>query len=95
MAEIIWSPQSINDLEDIGNFIAKDSLRYAQSTVENILNQVELLKQFPQFGRVVPEMGIETIREIRYKAYRIIYQLTDNRIEILTVVHSSRLLEGE
>jgi len=30
MAEIVWSPRAIKDIDEIANYIAKDSLQYAK-----------------------------------------------------------------
>lgn len=93
MAKIIWSPQSLADLEDIADYIAKDAPHYASSMIENVMQLVENLESFPQIGRRVPEVADENVREIFYKRFRIIYQLMDDSVEILTIVHSSRLLD--
>lgn len=34
--KLIWSPQAIEDIEAIGGYIARDSIIYAESTVERI-----------------------------------------------------------
>lgn len=58
-----------------------------------IFDCVEPLSDFPLMGRAVPELNLEQIREIIHGNYRIIYRLLTNEIEILTVHHSSRLLD--
>lgn len=93
MVKIIWSPQSLEDLENIAAYIAKDAPYYAGSLIESILQVVENLALFPQSGRKVPETDNENIREILHKRFRIIYQLSKNNVEILTVIHASRLLD--
>ena len=93
MAKIIWSDQSLEDLEAIADYIAKDSPRYAGVFLENILQYAETLTLFPAMGRKVPEVEDENVREIFYKRYRIIYEHKANAIEILTIIHGSRLLE--
>ncbi|MBI4583860.1 MAG: type II toxin-antitoxin system RelE/ParE family toxin [Planctomycetes bacterium] len=92
MVKIIWSPQSLADLEQIAEYIARASPFYASSFVEKIIESVEILATFPRLGRKVPESEDPNVREIFYKKYRIIYQHSINRIEILTIFHSSRLL---
>ena len=92
MAKVVWSPQSLQDLEDIAEYIAKDSEYYASLVIENIVESIEILALFPRIGREVPELQKENVREIFYKRYRIIYQIVDDHVEIITVVHSSRLL---
>ena len=94
MAKIIWSEQSLQDLESIAEYISRDSPHYARLFVESIFQYVEMLENFPAIGRKVPEADSESIREIIYKRYRIIYQYHHNEIEILAVIHGSRLISG-
>ena len=49
-------------------------------------------KEFPRSGRVVPELEREAYREVILGTYRIVYRIEADRAEILTVVHSARLL---
>lgn len=93
MAKIIWSPQSLADLENIADYIAQDSVYYARLVVERIIHAIELLTHFPLQGRRVPEAHEENVREIFYKRYRIIYEVKPDQVQILTIIHSSRILE--
>jgi len=52
---IVWSPQSLRDLDAIHEYIAKDSEHYAGLTVARIFSAVKQLIQFPRSGRIVPE----------------------------------------
>ncbi len=45
-------------------------------------------------GRVVPEIGDVHLREVFLQSYRIIYRVTGNRVEIVTVHDGARLLEA-
>lgn len=56
-----------------------------------LFDTVERLSDFPESGRIVPEMGIRRIREIIYGSYRVIYSLKD-KVEILTVRHGSQII---
>lgn len=57
-----------------------------------IIDSVTRLEVFPESGRIVPELNDLKIREILLGNYRIIYRLTENLVEIITVYHSARLL---
>ena len=48
------------------------------------------LAQFPQSGRIVPEFNDETIRELIYGSYRIIYKISGTTCSIVAVIHGSR-----
>ena len=90
MVEIIWSPRAVHDLEGIHSYIAIDSQKAASWTVAQILQAVSNLRAFPKIGRIIPEIGCESSREIFYRSYRIMYNLTDCRVEIVTIYHGAR-----
>jgi plasmid stabilization system protein ParE len=87
---IVWSPQSLRDLDAIHQYIARDSLRYADLTVGRIFNAVEHLLQFPRSGRIVPELDEPEIREIIVGRFRVVYRARGATIEIATVFRASR-----
>jgi toxin ParE1/3/4 len=93
MARLNWTDQSIEDLINIADFIAKDSVKYSVIQLKRIRERAKLLRSQPLLGRVVPETKNETIRELILGSYRIIYMIvSEERIDILTVHHSSKLL---
>ncbi|MFN6944275.1 MAG: type II toxin-antitoxin system RelE/ParE family toxin [Cytophagaceae bacterium] len=95
MVQIIWVKRAIQDLNEIAGYIAKDSPRYADLTIEKIFDKTQILKEYPEIGRVVPEINDTRIRELIEGRYRIIYEINNpEQIEILTVHHSSKLLKS-
>ncbi|MEO5642747.1 MAG: type II toxin-antitoxin system RelE/ParE family toxin [Bacteroidia bacterium] len=95
MVEVSWTNQSIEDIKNIAEFIAKDSPRYADSQVELFFTQAEILGQFPTLGRIVPETSIKTVRELVIGNYRLVYEIINpKQIDILTIHHSARLLKN-
>lgn len=93
--KIIWSPDALEDIEAIGEFIARDSEFYAESTIQKIFEAPQSLIQHPKIGRVVPEVGNESIRELFVFQYRIVYEIKTNEIHILTVIHGKRIFDKE
>ena len=91
MTRILWSPQALLDLESIRDYIARDSPRYAELVIRRLIVGVERLEAFPQSGRIVPERNTEDIREIIVKPYRIVYRLSPELVEIVTVFRAARL----
>jgi len=81
---------AIESLRNLHGYIAKDSEVYASSFVQRIILAADKLTTFPRLGRVVPEADEETIRELLYQNYRIIYRIKSELIEILTVIHGRR-----
>jgi toxin ParE1/3/4 len=94
VTSLIWSPQSIRDLESIHEYIAEDSLQYAGLVVHRILTAVERLSAFPESGRVVPERDRPELREVIVGPYRVVYRCRPGIVEIATVFRASRLFPG-
>ena len=92
MRKIIWSDVAIADLNNIESYISKDSDVYARAMVLAIFNSIEQLERFPLLGRIVPEFKMDNTRELLVGNYRIIYDVTGSIINILTIIHGSRLL---
>lgn len=90
--KIIWSEQSRDDLQSIVLFIARDNPRVAESFGYLLMSKVDMLAQFPQLGRVVPEKNDDTIREIIFRSYRIIYKVLAQKetVAIARVWHGAR-----
>jgi addiction module RelE/StbE family toxin len=93
MAQVRWTPQAVEDLDAIAGFIAQNSPHYAAVLVMDVLQTAARLVDFPQSGRIVPELNDPVIREIVIGSYRVIYRLRGDLAEILTVHHGARLLD--
>lgn len=48
MVKIIWSDQSIDDINNIAEFIAKDSEKYAKIQVKRFFDRTIILENHPQ-----------------------------------------------
>jgi len=91
---VTWSPEAIEDLESIADYISRDSAFYARAVVTKILEVARNIKDFPWLGRVVPELGDDKIRERFVYSYRVVYHIEGNRILIVAVIHGKRLIEN-
>ena len=85
--KIVWSSEARQELRAIRNFIARDSEFYAARMVARIIERVEKTAEHPTRGHPVHEYPEQPLREVHETPYRIIYQLTADRIEIVTIVH--------
>jgi addiction module RelE/StbE family toxin len=95
MVKVIWTQRSLKDLEDIGEYIAQDSVKYSKRTLEKIIATASLIEINPLMGRIVPETNEKSIRELIKGNYRIIYQIREKATFILTIYHSARNLTEE
>ncbi|MBL1140704.1 MAG: type II toxin-antitoxin system RelE/ParE family toxin [Proteobacteria bacterium] len=91
--QVTWSPEAVEDIEEIARYIEKDSPSYAQAVIEQIIDASRQLNQLPLRGRVVPELEDEAYRELFIYSYRLIYRVKDKQVIILAIIHGRRLLE--
>lgn len=89
---VIWSEPAKIDLHQIFDYISQDSEYYAREVIDKIIVEVEKLIDFPEMGRVVPELTNKKIREIIIYSYRIVYEISEN-IEILAIIHARQDFE--
>jgi plasmid stabilization system protein ParE len=87
---IRWTERASKDAIGIFDYIADQSLTYAESVYERILARPLQLERFPESGPIVPEYARPDIRELFVYSFRIIYRVENNEIRILTVIHGSR-----
>jgi len=91
--KVTWSREAGENLAEIEDFIARDSLERAVRFVDALIDHAEaILADNPRSGRVVPEISNADIRELIYRGYRIVYRFKGNALEILTVFEGHRLL---
>lgn len=91
--KLIWSPLAVEQVRDIAAYIALDKPSAAVQWAEKIFNSVERLSDFPESGRVVPEIHRNEIREIVQDNYRVIYKVKPKEILVLVVKSYHQKLE--
>jgi plasmid stabilization system protein ParE len=90
MTKIEWTRSALSDARNLRDNIARNSEAYADRFVQKIIEAVEKAAAFPLIGRRVPEADDDTIREILYRKYRIVYRFEPDRILVLMVIHGAR-----
>lgn len=93
--KLFWTKPAARDLQYIKDYIGENSRYYANIFALKLIKHTEIIKDNPKIGRVVPESRNSKIREIIFKNYRIIYLLKRDSIDILTVLHGSRNIDGQ
>lgn len=90
--QLIISDEVKNDITEIYNYIANDSLKYANETIKKLYSRIAELKVAPYLGRYVPEISSKQYRELLYKSYRIIYYISEenNTIYVRFIIHNKR-----
>lgn len=83
-------------LGDLGEILAcyqeQAATQVGQGLVGGISADIELLASQPEMGRVVPEFEVDILRELIRPPFRLVYRRDANRIRIVRVWRSERLL---
>ena len=92
---VIWTFHARKDLRQIYDFIATDSVHYAKKVTDEIQAKPSILDEFPRAGKIVHEVNEENLRELSAYSYRIIYEMRDNKLYVLTVAHKRRDIKAD
>lgn len=57
MAEVRWSLTASQDVQELEDFIARDSVPHAVEFIDRIVESADRLQKSPNIGREVPEFG--------------------------------------
>ena len=87
-----WTHSAIAHLVAIHEHIARDSPRYASRMVDRITARTRQIGSFPLSGQSVPEYRDPAIREVIEGPYRVIYEVLNNDLRVLAMIHGARLL---
>ncbi len=93
--KITWSPLAVEQVQDIATYIALDKPSVAIEWIEKIFNSVNQLIEFPDSGRIVPEIKRKEIRELVLKNHRVIYKVKSKEILILVVKNYHQKLKED
>ncbi len=96
MAEVTWTLKAVEQVEQIGSFIEKDSPFQARRVIQLISKETRKLKEYSRIGKMIPEVQEDRCRELRVFSYRILCKIVDeNRIAVVGVVHGYRLFDPQ
>ena len=92
MAEVVWSEPALADLDAVADYIALENPVAAAELVKRIFGHVEQLSDHPDSGSRPQELGRSRYRHIVEPSCRVFYRHDGNKVFILHVMRSERLL---
>jgi toxin ParE1/3/4 len=91
---VALAESAVRDLEEIRDwYIGQLVSETGDRLIREVFSRIERLSDFPESGRVVPEFNLENLREIVDPPFRKVYRLDQERIRIVRVWRSERVLE--
>jgi len=88
--KVKWAMAAWSDLESVARYIARDSEYYAAAFMRGAREAARTLGELPERGRVVPEFGDASVRELFVKTYRLIYKVDGKTVYIIGFIHGAR-----
>ena len=93
VAQVSFAESVLGDLTGIQEWYAEEGVpEVGDRFVAEIFERVEVLADHPHIGRIVPEFGQTFLRELIHLPFRIVYRLDAQRVRIVRVWRSERLL---
>ena len=92
MAEIVWTEPALSDLDAIADYIALENPAAASQLVQRVFEHVGQLFAYPESGSKPAEMKKSRYRQIVEPPCRVFYRYDGERVFVLYVMRSERLL---
>ena len=90
---ITFAQSALNDLKDILEYYREQKVpQVGEKLVADVIRDIELLGEHPDMGRIVPEFEVEYLRELIRPPFRIVYRRDRDKVRIVRVWRSERLL---
>jgi toxin ParE1/3/4 len=94
MSTVFRRPQAAEDIEEIWDYIADDSLPAADRWLEQLDEQFQRLAAHPLMGRAREELA-GGMRSFPFARYVIFYAPVDGGIDVVRVLHSARDIDEQ
>ena len=89
-----WTQSALNDLDNICEYIARDSQFYVAAFVNKIKLASRSLSKMSSRTRTVPETQNTNIRELLIGSFRLMFRLQGNEVQIIAILHQAQNLES-
>ena len=88
-----FAESAVTDLEELMQwYVEQDVPDVGDRFIEEIFEQIEVLRVHPEIGRIVPEFDQPFLRELIHPPFRIVYRREPKHVRIVRVWRSERLL---
>ena len=94
--EVEWAYAAQHDLEEIAEYLCRQSRAAALRVIERIEEQAMTLQTLPNRGRIPLELlrfRVQVYHELQIPPYRLIYRVYEGRVVVLGIFDGRRDLE--
>lgn len=96
ISEVIVSQFAEDDLNEVVEYYYSLSPNFVEKLISEFESNVLSLKEYPKSGRIVPELekqGISQYRELLQGNYRIVYEISGDKVIVHTIIDGRRNFE--
>ncbi len=91
--KITFAESAITDLQEVLEYYKEQQVPLVgEKLVKCVIQDIELLSEQPDMGRIVPEFNLRYLRELIRPPFRIVYRRNQEKIQIVRVWRSERLM---
>ncbi|MGA7080580.1 MAG: type II toxin-antitoxin system RelE/ParE family toxin [Terriglobales bacterium] len=90
MSVYVLSPDALQDLQDIWDFVALDNENAADQLEDEFFSAFEKLARHPRMGHFRPDVTERAVRFWPTSSYLIVYRERSEVLQVLAVPHGSR-----
>lgn len=84
------SPESLEDLENIWNFIAADDPAAADRVIDELFEAFQRLASWPGTGHFRRDLTERQVRFWPVRSYLVVYRESSSGVQIVAILHGSR-----
>lgn len=82
---IAWKESEREEVRETYEYLFDLSITVADEWSDELEKKLNLINQFPEMGRIVPDFYISFIREVFVGRYRLVYSTQEETLKILAV----------
>lgn len=87
---VVWGQSAQSALDEALTDISNDSIDGAVRVLTRALEVADSLSTLAERGRIVPEIGEPTFREVFVYDFRLLYRVGEDRVVIRAFLHGAR-----
>lgn len=92
--KVVLTEEARSDLEQIGDYIARDNPARAASFVQELIEKARQLSELPSGFPLVPRFERLGIRRRTHGSYAIFYRVEVDRVSVIHILHGARDYEA-
>ncbi len=90
MRDYILAPEALQDLQDVWDFIARDSPEAASRVQEELFKAFERLAKMPGQGHQRQDLTDKPVLFFAVRSYLVVYRPDTSPLQIVGVLHGAR-----